>query len=121
MVHSRERIWRKYKENHQWQAYNIETNENVDLQSAPFCDKIHANKGKTKELYKIVSDLTGAHKENPLPEANSDRELEEDVADFIIRKMQKVRDSLDQYKQFEPTARQVISTRVLHPIVKICS
>ena len=47
-------------------------------------NKIHTKKGKTKELYKIVSVLIGAHKENPLPVANSDMELEDNFADFFI-------------------------------------
>ena len=74
-------------------------------------DKIHANKGKTKKLYKIVSDLMGTHKENLLPKANLDRELAENFADFIIGKIHKIRDTLDQYKWFEHTPRQLILTK----------
>ena len=65
-------------------------------------DKIHANKGKTKELYKIVSDLIGAHKEKPLPKANSDMELVETFADFFTGKITKIRDSLTNTKNLNP-------------------
>ena len=46
-------------------------------------DKIHANKGKTQELYKIVLGLMGAYQENPLPKVTSDKELAENCDRFL--------------------------------------
>ena len=66
-------------------------------------------------MYKMVLDIMGANKENFLPKTNSYMELAENCADFFIWKIQKIRDSVEQYKWFEPTNH--INKSVLHPIV----
>ena len=49
---------------------------------------IKANHNNTRQLYKIISGLTGQDNTNPLLEAHSDQELAEDFAECFLQKIQ---------------------------------
>ena len=112
-VHNRERIWRKYKAEHQWMAYKTELGNCNNLLFMTKCDyirnKILQNKGDTKKLYSLVSNLTGVKKENPLLECVSDEVwLKILLFSSLTKKTSKIRNDLDKYRLYDP------STSVIH-------
>ena len=48
---------------------------------------IKANSNNTKKLFKLVSEITGSSKPNPMPDVQSDNELAEDSAKFFRQKL----------------------------------
>ena len=46
--------------------------------------------------------MTGNISENPLTDSESDEELGNNFADFFIHKIQKIRDSLENYPKYDP-------------------
>ena len=65
----------------------------------------HCN-NDTSKLYKLVSDLTGNKKHNPLPEGTPEQ-LVEEFANFFINKISKIREDLDQHNYYQPKERKV--------------
>ena len=51
---------------------------------------IEANHNTTRQLYKIISGLTGQDNTNPLPEAHSDQEVAEDFIEFFLQKIENI-------------------------------
>ena len=51
-------------------------------------EKIYAHNRDTKQLYKLVSEVTPSVKENPLPMGKSNNELAEEFTDFFWSKIQ---------------------------------
>ena len=66
-------------------------------------------KGDSKKLYRFVSEITGTKSDNPLPSGESDSSLAESFADHFINKIDKIRDSLTNFKNFEPEIKNVPS------------
>ena len=56
--------------------------------SVMVCDK------DNKKLYTLASSLMGVTKENPLPECDTKEDLANQFAEFIITKIQNIRDKL---------------------------
>ena len=52
---------------------------------------VNTNNTGTKNLYKIIMELTGQNKKNPLPESTTDQQLAEDFATFFLNKIQNIR------------------------------
>ena len=48
---------------------------------------IKTNSNNTRKLFKLVSEITGNSKPNPMPDAQSDKELAEDFAQFFRQKI----------------------------------
>ena len=48
---------------------------------------IKANSNNTRKLFTLVSEITGSSKPNPMPDAQSDKELAEDFAQFFRQKI----------------------------------
>ena len=88
IVRQCERIWCKYRENHQWHAYRNEkkkyNNMLKEAKKNTISEKTYACNRDTRQLYKLVSELTSSVKENPLPTGKSNRELAEEFADFFL-------------------------------------
>ena len=64
-------------------------------------EKIDACNRDTKQLYKLVSELTSSVKENPLPIGKSNKELAEEFVDFFLSKIQ-ICDSLEGFEKCSP-------------------
>ena len=64
-----------------------------------------------KYLYKIVTNLSGVRKENPIPLAESNQLLAEEFADFFVDKIEKIQENLNQYDLFEPAINESIIMR----------
>ena len=105
-----ERVWRKYEEPNQLEIvkelrlkyhYAI-CNEKRSVLS----EKVLSSKGDSKQLYKLVSELTGTKTENPLPSGESDSSLAEKCADFFLGKIEKIRESLKDYESYTPNNKE---------------
>ena len=58
-------------------------------------------KGDPKKLYNVVHKLTGSVVENP-PDHNDETELAEQFSDFFMPKINKIRDSLNDFPKYTP-------------------
>ena len=54
-------------------------------------------KGDTKQLHKLVTKLTGNLKRNNFPDHASSDVISENLADFFLNNILKIRDCLEQY------------------------
>lgn len=111
-VRRRERIYRKYGEDHQWRAlqkvrnsYNFKLKETKKKVNS---DLITNCKGDTKRLYQTFNKLTGVKKENPLPEGKSNDELAEEFADFFLSKIEIIRNDLKDIPSYQPYSDRII-------------
>ena len=77
---------------------------------------ILSHKNDIKYLYKVITNLSGIRKENPMPQAESDQQLAEEFADFFIGKIDKIQEELNHFELYEPTAKdQVVSKQSFLP------
>ena len=105
----REKIWCKHKCSIFWNDYKKARQEYHSALSKQkwifFNNKISESKENMKELYKIVNNILGHKKENPLPPGPSDKEEAKHFADFFINKIQSIHDDLDVYNKYEVQER----------------
>ena len=75
-VRRREKIWRKYKEEHQWSALKIAWKEHRSAlkrsRIRKISEKVNECKENIKKLCSLVHNITGNVKGNPLPDSISD-------------------------------------------------
>ena len=90
IMKNREHKWMKYHEDHLWKAYVRERNRYNTMLKFKKNDCLHriikTNTNNTRKLFKLVSEITGSSKPNPMPDAQSDKELAEDFAQFFRQK-----------------------------------
>ena len=90
-VRRREKIWRKYREDHQFVALKVECNKYRKMLNQSKCNitsvKVAECKGDSKLLYRLVNNLTGSKDENPMPEHSNSETLAENFADFFLEKL----------------------------------
>ena len=122
-MHRTEKVWRKYKQLHQWRAFReAQCNYNTALWAKkvdPINNIIVENERDTKKLHKIFSNMTGNISENPLPDSESDEELANNFADFFIHKMQKIRDSLEHHPKYDLRKSTTRPKEVLRQLSKV--
>ena len=115
LLRNRERLWRKHLQDHLWLAFKIERNRyNKMLKEAKeafISEDIVSHRNDIKYLYKIVMNLSGVRKENPMPPAESDQLLAEAFADFFIEKINKIQENLDHFDLYDPTTIKQITPR----------
>ena len=99
IVRNRERIWLKYSQDHQWEAYKTERNKYrmmLTTQKRQFYSlAVSKVKGDSKALYQLANNLTSHVLENPLPPSTSDSDQSEIFADFFLDKILKIRGDLN--------------------------
>ena len=66
------------------------------------------HKGDSKELYNLVSKLTGTENTNILPDQPRGIELAEKFSEFFLQKIEKIQSTLDGYNLFKPTGSEVL-------------
>ena len=71
-------------------------------------------KGDSRKIFDLVSNLTGSHSENPLPESDSDNDLADRFADFFLNKIIKIRNELDGKPMYVPTQ----PSKLITPLAK---
>ena len=78
----------KYLQDHLWLAFKIERNRYKKMlkvaKEAFISADIVSHRNDTKYLYKVVINLSGVRKENPMPPAESDQLLAEEFVDSFI-------------------------------------
>ena len=110
LVRQREKIWQKYREDHQWIAYKVEKKKYNEIllesKQTTIMNKVNQCNRDTKQLFRLVNEITSSTKDNPLPDGISNQELADQFADYFINKIQLIRDSLDNYDKYctEPTS-----------------
>ena len=118
-VRCREKAWRKYKEQHHWQALQTECNKYKSLLKSikrkTLIEKVDECRHDTKGLYSLVAILTGTKSENPLPPNHSDDELANMFADYFMEKIEKIRSSLDDHPKYEPSDDNITPLISLRP------
>ena len=88
IVRNRQYIYNKYKEDHHWTAYKIQTNRySAMLRSAMskfISEQVLKSSNCSKDLYKIVNNLTSSVPDNTMPHCDDDTELANKFADIFI-------------------------------------
>ena len=111
MVRCAERKWRKYKETHHWTNFKKEQRNyynKVNFHKKLYMtDKVLKSKGNSKELHRIVTELCGDRKQNPLPDHNNDKSLASEFLDFFINKIETIRNNLDHHAKYKPPKRTI--------------
>ena len=67
---------------------------------------IMSHRQDIKYLYKVVTNVSGVRKENPIPPAESNQLLAEELADFFVDKIKKIKENLNQYDLFKPATNE---------------
>ena len=105
IVTNRDRIYKKHRGNDHWRAYTIERNKYIRLvkfHRHTITKQIMANSKDTKQLFRIVNNLTGCNTYNPLPPGNTREEIAEGFAEFFSNKITKVQQSFTGTSQYHP-------------------
>ena len=110
-VRNRERIYRKYKLNHQWEAYQAERKlymKRVRAAKRSFISNmVLENKSDYKALYEIFNKLIGHKKSNPLPEHTDAKSLANKFAEYFYNKIFNIREGLKDLPKFQPKINQL--------------
>ena len=83
-----ERVWHKYKQLQQLEAYKVARNKYFRLihviRKSHYQDEFVKHKGDSKALYNLVSKLTGTENSNIQPDQPRGRELAGEFAEFFL-------------------------------------
>ena len=71
------------------------------VRSELYHSKFKLHKGDSKELYKLVSRLTGSIMENKLPDPDSNNVICEELAIFFLNKIVRIRESLSGFESYK--------------------
>ena len=107
IVRSREKIWKKYGDDHHWQALQRERKRyrsiinhhrtNAMTQKVLDCHK------DSKKLYALVTNMTGTKVNNPMPDSTSDTDLANEFAKYFTDKIDKIREEQKVLPLFDTT------------------
>ena len=89
VVKTEKKAWRRYKQDHHWQAYTKERNiyNRILTYHKKDCQKRLKNQTRTlQKLFNLVNNLTGSKSSNPMPEGQTDGILAEEFAKFLSGK-----------------------------------
>ena len=118
-VRCREKAWRKYKEQHHWQALQTKCNKYKSLLKSikrkTLTERVDECRHDTKSLYTLVANLTSTKSENPLPSNHSDEDMANMFADFFMEKIEKIRSSLDDHPKYETSNDNITPLLSLTP------
>ena len=93
IVRCRERIWKKCREDHQWLAYKSEkrryNNMLFESKRINIVNKVNQCNRDTRQLLRLVSNITSSTKDNPLPDRKSNKELANQFVEYFIEKFKK--------------------------------
>ena len=121
IVRNREKIWKRYDEDHQWKAFTIERNKlNRLLQEEKVLHHVNIIQQcgqDSKKLYKAMYQITGTKCENTIPDTNlSNKELTEEFANFFMAKIMKIRDNLQHVPLYDPEERNIFTFRAFESV-----
>ena len=75
-------------------------------------DKVSQCNRDTKQLFRLVTEITSSTKDNPLPDGISNQELGNQFGKYFIKKIQIIRDNLNNYDKYHVDEAQHIPTLV---------
>ena len=81
-----------------------------------FRDAVHQARGNSKQLYAVTTGLMGKTRQNPLPEAESNKELAENFATFFMNKIEMIREMLSDIPKYMPSHRETESMYSFRPL-----
>ena len=112
-VRRRERVWNKYQLDSTLTALKFERAKyNCMLKQSKIntiSEKVRECGTDTKKLYSLISEITSATKDNPLPKASNEEDLANEFAKYFMNKIQTIRDSLDKFQPYEPSENNNIT------------
>ena len=104
IMKNRECKWMKYHEDHLWKAFVRERNRHNTMlkfkKNACLHRMIKTNSNNTRKLFKLVSEITGSSKPNPMPDAQSDKDLAESFAQFFRQKIDGIQQQFKHIPQY---------------------
>ena len=110
IMKNRECRWIQYHEDHLWKAYVRERNRYNTVLKFKKNDCLHriikANSNNTRKLFRLVSEIMGSSKPNPMPDAQSDKELAEDFAQFFRQKTDGIQHQFKHIPQYKVLPRE---------------
>lgn len=93
--------YHKYKLDSIWDTYLSERRRYVNLvrrkKKMHFSSKVLEHKGDSKALHQLISSLTAANKDNPMPINKTNKELANEFLEFFIEKIQKIPNNLENH------------------------
>ena len=122
LVRQRERTWKKYKQQHHWEALTNEKKRYRSVLKKARCEAISTKvaecKSDIKSLYNLVNNITGGVKQNPLPKCKNDKCLADTFADYFIDKIQKIREVLDSQTLYDPIDQEAPTIEEFSPFTE---
>ena len=122
IMKNRERKWIKHHKDHLWKAFVRERNRYNTMLKFKKNDCLYriikANSNNTKKLFKLVSEIMGSSKPNPMPYTQSDKELAEDFAKFFRQKIDGIRHQFKHIPQYKIPPRDTPTLRSFATITK---
>ena len=114
VVRHREKIWRKYREDHQWTTYKTEKRKHnkmlLESKWINISDKVNQCNRDMRQLFRLVTEITSSAKDNPLPDGKSNQELADQFAEYFINKIQIIRNNLNSYDKYHVDEAQQVPT-----------
>ena len=109
IVRTRERIYIRDRQPHQWQAFTRERNRYTRMlefhKRNYLVTKVEEATTDSRQLFQLVGSLLGRKEENPLPEATSDSILAEDFASFFHEKIDNIRSRFNNIAPYKPEVK----------------
>ena len=120
VVRNREKIWRKYETPETWMAFDVEKKRYNTLLREAKEESYQMQSGRvkndTKQLCKLIANITVTTKVNLLPEATSDKELADIFANLFYNKITNVGNNLDVFDKYEPVKRETSYLSKFQPV-----
>ena len=82
-------------------------------------NKVNQCNRDTKQLFRLVNEITSSTKDNPLPDGISNQELANQFAKYFINKIQMIRDNLNNYDKYHvDEAQHIPILRKFEPLME---
>ena len=122
IVRNRKRAYIPHKENHHWRTFTRE--QNIYNRMLDYNRRHHmvtriveANKD-SKQLFRALNSLLGNKNENPLPTGTTNDHLAEDLADFFLNKIDKIREGFKNLPAFQPRQLDTPKLKKFTPVTQ---
>ena len=122
-MRSLERRWVRNKSEENWVDYKELRNVYCKIfrhtKKTAFSNKVQEIGSDAGKLYKLVNNVLGREKDNPLPDGNSYKRHSEEFAEFFLDKISRLRPKLDGILTYNPTMRQIDQTLMEFKLVSL--
>ena len=114
-------MYTKYREKHQWQVYIKEQNRYIRMQFNKrnyITTKVTKATNNSRHLFKIIGGLLGRNEGNPIPQDAEDRQLAEDFVDYLLGKIEKIRENLKDKEPYKPCQLEIPQLTKFAPVTE---